>query len=521
MKKQVEILVSPEMAGDEIQLRRMAAAKAGIAESEIRAMFIRRRSIDARRRPPMVQLRLDLYLDEMPPEKPSLRSRLQNNPSGRNIIIVGAGPAGYFAALELIELGFCPIILDRGKDVQARRRDLRQIQQFGKVNPHSNYCFGEGGAGTYSDGKLYTRSHKRGNISKVLHILVEHGAGSDILIDAHPHIGSNKLPQVVQEIRNTILNFGGQIHFDSHVDDLIIRNGRLEGVVVNAGKEFLADSVILATGHSARDIFHLLEHHKIGLEAKSFAIGVRIEHPQPLIDRIQYGSKKRGKLLPAAAYKLACQVDGRGVFSFCMCPGGWIVPSSTAPGELVINGMSLSKRDNEFANSGIVVAVELPDLQPYREYGNLAGLHFQAALEKAAFEAGGDDTQRAPAQRMIDFVEKKDSQSLGATSYIPGIIPGKLHEVLPKDIARRLAVALKQFGRQKKGFYTNEAQLLAIESRTSSPVRIPRNRDSYMHEDLENLYPCGEGAGYAGGIVSAALDGQNVARAIARRFNAD
>ena len=517
MAHTIDILLPPEQAADREALTAAAAQRLGIPVSAIRAVRVERRSIDARRRPPLYQLRVSVFTEPPPPERPPVRERYRRG-RDRRVVIVGAGPAGYFAALECLEYGLIPVVVDRGKDVQARRRDLRRIQQFGEVDPDSNYCFGEGGAGTYSDGKLYTRSHKRGNIRKILDILVDHGAPGDILVDAHPHIGSNKLPKVVAGIRDTILEFGGEIHFETRVADLILEDGCIRGVVSAAGDEFTGDAVVLATGHSARDIFHLLHRRGIAIAAKPFAMGVRVEHPQPLIDRIQYGKGGRMNVLPPAAYRLACQVDDRGVFSFCMCPGGWIVPASTAPGELVINGMSLSKRDNEFANSGIVVSVEMPDLAPFGEHGPLAGLMFQKAVEEAAFRAGGDDTQRAPAQRLLDFIAGRESTGLGPTSYIPGVHPAPLHDILPPAIAGRLRDGFRQFGRRMKGFLSEDAQVLAVESRTSSPVRIPRDDETFEHPEVAGLYPCGEGAGYAGGIVSAALDGQNVLRAVAKRL---
>jgi hypothetical protein len=412
-------------------------------------------------------------------------------------------------------MGIQPIVFDRGKDARSRRRDLRAIQQFGEVNPDSNYCFGEGGAGTYSDGKLYTRSHKRGSIYKALKLFVEHGANPDIMVDAHPHIGSNKLPNIVQNIRGTIENFGGAVHFNSKVTDFILHNGKMEGVVVNGEIEHKADAVILATGHSARDIYHLLKARAIKMEVKPFALGVRIEHPQPLIDKIQYNQSPRAPQLPAASYRLACQVEGRGVFSFCMCPGGLIVPAATAPGEIVVNGMSMSRRDSPFANSGLVVAIEPEDLEPFKAHGLFAGLEYQKSVEQAVF-AAGDGSQKAPAQRVPDFVNGKISASVPSTSYIPGVYSAPVHEILPAPIAGRLRAALKEFGKMMKGYYSTEAQVVATESRTSAPVKIPRNRETYMHEEVTALFPCGEGAGYAGGIISAAMDGQNVAKAVHR-----
>ncbi|MCB0588039.1 MAG: FAD-dependent oxidoreductase, partial [Phaeodactylibacter sp.] len=452
--------------------------------------------------------------------EPAILAGFQPVEDAPRVIIVGAGPAGYFAALELIELGLKPVLFDRGKDVQGRRRDLRAIQQFGEVNPHSNYCFGEGGAGTYSDGKLYTRSHKRGDIEKAMRLLVEHGANPDILIDAHPHIGSNKLPKVVANIRETIQHYGGEIHFDSPVTDFLIEEGRMRGVVVNRQEEQRGEAVILATGHSARDIYYLLHRRNIRLEAKPFALGVRIEHPQLLIDRIQYNQSPREENLPASSYRLACQVDGRGVFSFCMCPGGLVVPAATAPGEIVVNGMSMSRRDSPYANSGTVVAVELEDLAPFQQYGVFAALEFQRRVEQSLF-AAGDGSQKAPALRLTDFVEGRLSQSLPGSSYIPGLYAAPLYELLPPAIYHRLREGVREFGRKMKGYYTEEANVIGAESRTSSPIRIPRNRKTYMHEETPGLFPAGEGAGYAGGIISAAMDGQNVARAVGRFVGVD
>jgi uncharacterized FAD-dependent dehydrogenase len=511
----VEIKLTPSDAADPEKVRLSALQKASVAQHRVRHVEIVRRSIDARGSRPLVVLQVRLFVDDFPQKEKLVRDSYKNLGEKR-VVIVGAGPAGYFAALECLEFGIKPIVVDRGKDVQSRRIDLKNIQQKGIVNPHSNYCFGEGGAGTYSDGKLYTRSHKRGDIRKALQILVEHGATTEILVDAHPHIGSNKLPRVVKAIRETIIEFGGEIHFEHHVTDLLVENGNMKGVITNECTEFMGDAVILATGHSARDIFELLHRKGIHIEAKPYAIGVRLEHPQPLIDRIQYGSLTRDPHLPPSSYKLVCQIEHRGVFSFCMCPGGWIVPSSTAPGELVVNGMSLSKRDNEYANSGMVVAVEMEDLQAYEKHGVFAGLSFQKDFERAAFMAGGGQTQRAPAQRMIDFVKGIHSADLGGTSYIPGIVSAPMHEIVPKSISQRLRQGFKQFGKMMPGYYTNEAQVIGAETRTSSPIRIPRDSISGMHPQVTGLFPVGEGAGYAGGIISAALDGQNSAKKVAQ-----
>jgi len=411
------------------------------------------------------------------------------------------------------ELGLKPVIIERGKDVQQRRRDLRGIQQFGTVDPNSNYCFGEGGAGTYSDGKLYTRSQKRGNIEKALKLLVEHGAQPDILVDAHPHIGSNKLPKVVAQIRATILSHGGEILFNHKVTDFIIQDGKILGVRINDKVELTGDAIILATGHSARDIYKLCHQRGIRLESKPFALGVRIEHPQPLIDEIQYNQKQREDGLPAASYKLVSQVEGRGVFSFCMCPGGLVVPAATSPGEIVVNGMSLSRRDSPYANSGTVTAVEEKDFASFADQGVFAGMAFQQSVEQKMF-AAGDGSQQAPAQRLTDFVKGRVSKSLPDSSYIPGLSALPLHELLPDFIYQHLKVGVQNFGKKMRGYFTEEANVIGTESRTSSPLRIPRDPKTFMHPGMEALFPAGEGAGFAGGIISAAMDGQKVARAV-------
>jgi uncharacterized FAD-dependent dehydrogenase len=515
MLKEIEIKLLPAEAQDEALIRKKAARKLKVSPEQIDDLRLLRRSIDARGYQPVFRLRLAVYFNETYQADPSLVEQFRSVAEAPRVIIVGAGPAGYFAALELIELGLKPIVFDRGKDVRARRRDLRSIQQFGEVNPHSNYCFGEGGAGTYSDGKLYTRSHKRGDIQKVLQLLVEHGAKEDILIDAHPHIGSNKLPKIVSAIRETIERFGGEVHFNSHVTDLLMEGGRIKGIEVHAKEPHYADAVILATGHSARDVYEMLADKDIAMEAKPFALGVRIEHPQKLVDTVQYNQSPREEALPAASYKLTTQVEGRGVFSFCMCPGGLVVPASTSPGEIVVNGMSLSRRDSPYANSGTVVAVELEDLEAYREHGIFAGMMLQKEVEQRMWSFG-DGSQKAPAQRLIDFVEGRRSEDLPPTSYIPGHISAPLHDLLPPFIYKRLRKGIINFGKKMKGYYTNEAVVIGTESRTSSPIRIPRDRTSYQHPDVVGLFPCGEGAGYAGGILSAAMDGQNVADAVNR-----
>ncbi len=519
MPQQVELVLLPHEREDQNLIRQKAARQTGLRLEQISHLEILKSSLDARSRQPVFRIRVEVFgPGEIFTPEPAILEGFRPVNGKQKVIIVGAGPAGYFAALELLELGIQPIVLDRGKDAQLRRRDLKAIQQYGEVNPHSNYCFGEGGAGTYSDGKLYTRSLKRGNIQKALQLLVEHGAKSDILTEAHPHIGSNKLPGVVQNIRQTILQYGGEVHFQQWVTDLILKDGRILGVRTEtsgegaSSQEFLADAVVLATGHSARDIYRLLHQKGIRIEAKPFALGVRVEHPQPLIDSIQYKQNQRSDELPAASYSLVCQVGGRGVFSFCMCPGGLIVPSATAPGEIVVNGMSMSRRDSPFANSGMVTAVEPEDLAPWAKHGVFAAMELQTEVEQRLF-AAGDGGQKGPALRLPDFIAGKISRDLPKSSYIPGLYPAPLHELLPGFIYKRLQEGLADFGRQMRGFYTTEANVVATESRTSSPIRIPRDPATLMHPEVQGLFPCGEGAGYAGGIISAAMDGQNVARA--------
>lgn len=518
MKKTIELTVSLDDADDAETHKEAAAGRLKVHPKRITTVRIRKRSVDARRTPIRIHLQADVYVDEDAPLE-TLPTREYPSVVGKPaVVIVGCGPAGMFAALRLIELGFRPIILERGKDVQSRRRDLANINRYGIVNQDSNYCFGEGGAGTYSDGKLYTRATKRGKVEEVLEALVAHGAKADILVDAHPHIGSNKLPEVVKAMRESIINAGGEIRFEDRVVDFILAQGRIRGVVTASNEEVTGEAVILATGHSARDIFQLLVKRGVKVEPKPFAMGVRIEHPQPLIDQIQYHTAERHINLPAATYRLAYTVEERGVFSFCMCPGGWIVPAATEGDEVVVNGMSLSRRDSPFANSGMVVAIEPEDLDDYQEHGELAGVAYQKVIETMASRAGGG-TQKAPAQRVTDFVNSKLSESLPNSSYKPGLTSAPLHELLPPAIVRRLQTGFHQFGRMMPGYFTDEAVLVGVESRTSSPVRVPRDDHSLEHPDLQNFYPCGEGAGYAGGIVSAALDGIRVAEAIAKKQN--
>lgn len=509
----LEIAISPDYILDEAYIQQKVVQESRISPSEISHWQIVKKSIDARSKMPVYRLTIKIWKGEEYHPPMAILSKFEI-PSGKNkVLIIGAGPAGYFAALELIERGVRPVIVDRGKDVRARRRDLRAIQQFGEVNPNSNYCFGEGGAGTYSDGKLYTRSHKRGKIQKVLQLLVEHGAHPDILIDTHPHIGSNKLPPLVENIRNTILEFGGTIHFDTQIVDFLLDGGHMRGAVDQNGQTYEAEAVILATGHSARDIYQLCAAKGIKMESKPFALGIRIEHRQKLIDKIQYRQEPRHRNLPASSYKLVTQVKGRGVFSFCMCPGGLVVPAATAPGEIVVNGMSMSRRDSAYANSGIVVAVEAEDLNPFSGKGIFAGLAFQSSVEKRMFDFG-DGSQKAPAQRMIDFVKGNSSSDLPDSSYIPGLVSAPLHDLLPRAIYDRLRRAMEDFDRKMPGFLTQEANVIGTESRTSAPIRIPREKDTFMHPEVVGLFPTGEGAGFAGGILSAAMDGQNVAVAV-------
>ncbi len=518
MYKEVEVKLSPDHINDPASLERVIAKTAQLQRPFSHRVL--RKSIDARGRTAVYRLRVGVAKDEELPKPPPYRKSYSTGKGRPEVYIVGAGPAGYFAALECLEQGLRPIVLDRGKDVRARRRDLKAIQQDGVVNPHSNYCFGEGGAGTYSDGKLYTRAHKRGSIRKVLHVLVEHGAQEDILQDAHPHIGSNKLPHIIAAMRSTIEACGGEVRFDQHVTDISAEKGRVAGLTLANGETLEVQYLILATGHSARDIYELFSRKQWTLEAKPFALGVRIEHPQGLIDHQQYGSNPRHENLPAASYSLATQVEDTGVFSFCMCPGGLIVPASTAPGELVVNGMSLSRRDSPYANSGFVTEVDEEDWAEFAGQGALAGLAYQKAAEKKIFEAG-DGSQKAPAQLIEDFIAGRLSSKLNPTSYIPGVYSAPMHELLPAPVAARLRQGLKQLTKKIKGYTSNAGQLVGIESRTSSPVRIPRDKESLQHQDVAGLYPCGEGAGFAGGILSAAMDGQKVAMKIAEFIKVD
>ena len=508
---QLRLTLKDEERSDILLIK--SAQYLSIRREDITGIKVLRKSIDARKAKIILNYKLSIYIKEALPEKSEYQFHYKDVSKAKPVHIIGFGPAGMYAALRCIELGFKPIVLERGKNVQDRRRDLKAINQDHHVDEDSNYCFGEGGAGTYSDGKLYTRSLKRGDVRKIFENLVFHGAADEILVDAHPHIGTNKLPKIIQNIRENIINYGGEVHFETRVTDFNIKNNKIESVVLQNGTEMVTDRVILATGHSARDIFYLLDKKQIALKAKSFAMGVRVEHPQHIIDSIQYHcSGDRHELLPPAAYSLVQQVKDRGVYSFCMCPGGFIVPAATANGEVVVNGMSPSRRNNKYANSGIVVEINVDrDIPKYEKFGALKGLEYQKNLERIAYTSGGR-TQAAPAQRLTDFVEGHLSNSLNDTSYQPGLNSAPLHSLLPKSIGGRLRKGFEAFGRKMNGYYTEEANVIGVESRTSSPVNIPRN-ETLEHPEISNLFPCGEGGGYAGGIISAAMDGERCAEA--------
>jgi uncharacterized FAD-dependent dehydrogenase len=515
MNKKIEVVLAPDEAYDEARFMPSLYEKLKLNPEEAHLKPVRR-SIDARGKNVSVKIQVEIH--SVGESKISYSRNYADVSRKPEVIIVGAGPAGLFAAIRLIELGIKPVIFERGKDVQSRRRDLAAINKEHIVNPESNYCFGEGGAGTYSDGKLYTRSNKRGDVQRVLEILIAHGAHEDILFDAHPHIGTNKLPKIVAALRESIIQAGGEIHFNSKVVDLLLSNGEIKGVITTDGAKHEVLAVILATGHSARDIFRLLHEKKIMIEAKPFALGVRVEHQQNLIDKIQYHcATDRGDFLPASSYALVHQakINGieRGVFSFCMCPGGFIVPAATEPGEVVVNGMSPSRRDSKYANSGIVVAVSENDFKPFQKFGPLAGMYFQSEVERRACSIAGNK-QTAPAQRLVDLVDGRISSSLLDTSYQPGLESVDMKSVLPDFIFQSLKHGFRNFGGKMKGYLTNEAQVVGVESRTSSPVRIPRDKVTLEHPQIKRLFPCAEGAGYAGGIMSAAMDGERCAEAI-------
>lgn len=515
MSQELQLQTSPEIASNNLLLKDYLSKQIKVSVEEIQHVSILKRSIDARQKEVIINLKIRVFLEgdkfiEQPIQLPDYKS-VSNS---QEVIIIGAGPAGLFAALQLIELGLKPIVIERGKDVRGRRRDLKAINLDHLVNEDSNYCFGEGGAGTYSDGKLYTRSKKRGDVDRILELLVGFGASQDILIEAHPHIGTNKLPQIIQKIRAKIIECGGQVMFETRVVDFIIKSNEIQGVVIQNGDAITASKVILATGHSARDIFELLDRKKIFIEAKPFALGVRVEHPQELIDKIQYHGDYRGKFLPPAPYSIVRQVNGRGMYSFCMCPGGVIAPCATSPGEVVTNGWSPSKRDQNTANSGIVIELKSEDFKLFAKFGALAGMEFQKSIEQKAWRLAGQ-TQCVPAQRLVDFTENRVSANIPKTSYVPGTTSVEMGQVFPDFLTQILRNGFVEFGKSMRGYLTNEAVLHAPESRTSSPVRIPRNPDTLEHLQIKGLYPCGEGAGYAGGIVSAAIDGEKCALKIA------
>lgn len=511
MPQELQLQVSPQIAANENLLYEYVAKTVRVSTKLVQKVVILKRSIDARQKAIKVNLKVSVYLvDEKFSEYKIALPDYQNVTNKQEVIIVGAGPAGLFAALQLIELGLKPIVIERGKEVRGRRRDLKAININHIVNEDSNYCFGEGGAGTYSDGKLYTRSKKRGDVDRILQLLVGFGATPDILVEAHPHIGTNKLPQIIQDIREKIIECGGQVLFETRVTDFIIKNNEIHGVITQNGNSILANKLILATGHSARDIFELLDRKKIFIEAKPFALGVRAEHPQELIDKIQYSCDYRGDYLPPAPYSIVKQVNGRGIYSFCMCPGGVIAPCATSPGEVVTNGWSPSKRDQATANSGIVVELKLQDFKPFAKFGALAGMEFQKSIEQKAWLLAGS-TQKVPAQRMVDFTENKISSDIPKTSYVPGTTSIEIGQVFPSFLTQIMRDGFIEFGKAIRGYMSNDAILHAPESRTSSPVRIPRDTITLEHLQIKGLYPCGEGAGFAGGIVSAAIDGEKCA----------
>lgn len=527
MIQEYQIRILPEQAANEQSIKLFISKDKGIDARTIKALRVLKRSIDARQRTIYVNLKIRLYINEIPHDEEFVRTTYNPVEGKPEVIVVGAGPGGLFAALRLIEQGLRPIVVERGKNVRDRKVDIARISREHKVDPESNYSFGEGGAGAYSDGKLYTRSKKRGNVDKILNVFCQHGASTSILVDAHPHIGTDKLPRVIENMRNTILECGGEVHFETRMDALIIEKEKVVGIETNTGKTFRGP-VILATGHSARDVYRWLHNNGVQLEAKGIAVGVRLEHPSHLIDQIQYHNKNgRGKYLPAAEYSFVHQVDGRGVYSFCMCPGGFVVPAASGPHQIVVNGMSPSNRGGKWSNSGMVVELRPEDLLneelktkneelgiEANGEGPLAMMHLQEALEATCWQQG-NMRQTAPAQRMVDFTRKKLSYDLPASSYSPGLISSPLHFWMPKFISERLSKGFQQFGKSSHGFLTNEAVMIGMETRTSAPVRIVRDNETLQHITVGGLFPCGEGAGYAGGIVSAGIDGERCADAVA------
>lgn len=515
MQKDIDLRITPKQSSNIESIKSIYARQANISTDRIRSIRIIRRSIDARQKNIYVNLKVRGYIDEDIVEPEFASIEYPNVSLSKQAIVVGAGPAGLFAALRLIELGIRPIVVERGKNVRERKLDTALLNREHKVNTESNYCFGEGGAGAYSDGKLYTRSKKRGNVEKILNVFCQHGAHTSILIDAHPHIGTDKLPAIIESMRNQIIKSGGEVHFETRMDKLIIENNEIIGIETHTGTVFKG-AVILATGHSARDVYYMLHNNCVKIEAKGLAIGFRIEHPAHLIDQIQYHNEEgRGEYLPAAEYSFVVQSNDRGVYSFCMCPGGIVVPSATDKEQVVVNGMSPSNRGSRWSNSGVVVEIHPEDFPEYQQYGELSLLKFQEDIEKLAWIHGGK-TQVAPAQRLYDFVNCRKSKSLPVTSYIPGVVSSAMHDWMPAFIVTRLQDAFKKIGKTYKGYLTNDAILLGVESRTSSPIRILRDKDTLQHIEVRGLYPCGEGAGYAGGIVSAAMDGERCAESLAQ-----
>jgi uncharacterized FAD-dependent dehydrogenase len=520
MPVKIDLTLIPEQAYYQDKIKKFAAEKAKLSPDKINNIRIIRKSIDARSKFPKVNLSVELFLKGEKLPKKTFTFNAQNVNGAKPVIIVGAGPAGLFAALRLIELGLKPIVLERGKNTHERKKDIALLNRNISIDPNSNYCFGEGGAGTFSDGKLYTRSRKKGDVQRIYEIFHYHGADESVLYESHPHVGSDKLPLVIENMTKTIVENGGEVHFNKKMTELMIEKSAIKGCKTEDGGAYFADALLLASGHSAHDIYELLHEHSIALEPKGFAMGVRVEHPQALIDRIQYNMKSRGKYLPAAAYSLVEQVDGRGVYSFCMCPGGHIVPAGSTGDHIVVNGMSISKRNSVFANSGIVVEIRTEDIpDEFQKYGDLAGLKFQQYVEELAYKNNGGKKYAAPAQRLIDFVEGRLSADLPETSYLPGVISSPVHFWLPNFIGKRIQKGFMLFDRKMHGFLTNEAVVLGVESRSSSPIRIPRDKDNMQHPAVKGLFPCGEGAGYSGGITSSAIDGENAAQKTADFLN--
>ncbi len=518
MYQEIQIMLPPDQLYNSLEIHQRVAKSIGVSENRITHYTLLRRAVDARKTPVLFSLKVGVWIDEKPEIPAPFEPVFKDVSAAKPVHIIGLGPAGLFAAIQLISIGLKPIVIERGKDVRARRRDLALLNRDGVLNPESNYCFGEGGAGTFSDGKLYTRSTKRGDTLHVLQMFHYFGASPEILIDTHPHIGTNKLPGIIQNMREKIVACGGEVHFDTRLTGIFIQNNALRGIEVNNQDRWDTDSLILATGHSARDIFTLLHRQNILLEPKSFAVGVRVEHPQEMIDSIQYHCKTRHENLPAASYNLVKQVENKGVYSFCMCPGGIICPAATTEDIVVVNGWSPSKRDSPFANSGIVVQIEQEDFLSKKNPSPLDGVFYQEEIEKRAYQSGGGK-QVAPAQRLTDFVNGNISSTLPKCSYLPGIKSADMTEVLPRFISSRLKEGFRLFGKSMKGYLTREAVIVGVESRTSSPIRIPRNTQTLMHPQIKGLYPCGEGAGYAGGIMSAAIDGMRCALAAGGVFS--